>query len=245
MKCATLLLGFVGWAALAWPALACSSHASTAVATLWEATGGGGGAVTGLLTLESSLVAPTSSTVCIAGVGLGSLENPAPPGLQLTGLAIVVVDSTDGSRAPLSAFSFAPDAVTTAALAAGSGSSSLPNTNPLFPGATWFGFSTPVDPFPQPVLGPGEFTAFEFAVEVPSTQLPVTLHSQFAGGEGRADGTPIFEGAHPAQYFAAASPFVTLVPEPASLSLAVVCAAICLASRSNRARRRDTTTVRD
>jgi hypothetical protein len=215
------------WAGLGSLAEACSIHGSTAAEAAWVAASGSGGVVQGSLTLESTLIVPTSSTVCIAGIGLGSLDEPAPSGLNVTGLAIVVVDPTDGSRTPLAAFSFAPDAATSAALAAGSGSSSVPNTNPLFPGAAWFGFSSLVDPFPQPLLGPGEYTAFEFAVELPASLLPLALAAQFAGGEGRADGTPIFDGDHPAQYFAAANPIVAFVPEPGAHLIAVF-AALCV-----------------
>jgi len=212
-------------------AQACSVHSSTAANASWSATGGSGGGVQGQLTLESSLVAPTTATVCTAGIGLGSLDNPAPPGVNVTGLAIVVVDRTDGSHTPISAFSFTADAATSAALAAGSGLSSVPNTNPLFAGATWFGFSSPVNPFPPPALGPGQFTAFEFTVELPATLLPLTLPAQYAGGEGNTSGIPIFDGDHPAQYFTAANPSVTFVPEPASAWLAVMCAVLCVGLR--------------
>jgi hypothetical protein len=197
---------------------ACSTHGSVAANDLWQATGVSGDVVVGQLTLESTLVPPTSATTCAAGVGLGALDALLPVGVDVTGLAIVVVHA-DGSHTPLSAFSFVPNSATTAALADGSGSSSVPGTNPLFAGATWFGFSSLVNPFTLPTLGPDEFTAFEFTVEVPQALLPLTVNSQFLGGEASSDGTPIFSGDHPAQYFTAADPSVTFVPEPSSVLL--------------------------
>ena len=191
MRKSTLGIVVILWGVLAGWAQACSSHASSAAAVDWLPLSAAGGVVSGLVTLESSLVAPTSATTCTAGIGLGSLAAPLPAGVDVTGLAIIVLDTSDGSRTPLAEFSFAADRVTSAALAAGSGSSSVPGTNPLFDGSTWFGFSSPVESFVAPALGPGEMTAFQFLVEAPEALLPVDLDVQFAGGEGFSDGTPI------------------------------------------------------
>jgi hypothetical protein len=144
--------------------------------------------------------------------------------VDVTGLTIVVVHA-DGSSTPLPAFSFVPNPTTTDALATGSLSTSVPGTNPLFAGSTWFGFSSPVDPFVLPALGPGEFTAMEFTVEVARTLVPLVVDAQFAGGEAFTNGTPIFSGDHPAQYFTAENRTVVFVPEPASLWLLAVGAA--------------------
>jgi hypothetical protein len=209
---------------------ACSTHGLTTAATLdWQPTGAIAGNIEGILTLGSSLVAPTSTTTCAAGAGLGTSANPLPAGLDVTGLEIVVVHP-DGSHTPLSAFSFAPNSVTTAALAAGAGSSGPPGTNPLFAGSTWFGFSSLVGPFTLPTLGPGEYTAMAFTVEVAEALVPLVLDAQFAGGEALSNGTPIFNGDHPAQYFTAADPSVAIVPEPRMLillALAASCVSIC------------------
>ena len=215
-------------------AVACSTHGSAAAGIGWLPVGSSGGVVSGLVTLESTLVAPTSSTTCVAGIGLGSTADPLPVGVDVVALEIIVLDTSDGSRTPFAAFSFAPNSVTSAALVAGSGSSGVPGTNPLFAGSTWFGFSSAVDPFVPPVLGPGEITAFEFTVEVAEALLPLVLDAQFAGGEGYADGTPIFTGDHPAQYFTAARPVVTLrpVPEPSAWMMTWVAAAMFLARRA-------------
>jgi hypothetical protein len=155
-------------------------------------------------------------------------------------MAIVVVNAADGSRTPVSAFSFAPNGVTGTSLAAGSGSS-VPNTNPLFAGSTWFGFSSAVNPFPPPALGPHEFTAFQFTVEVPESLLPLALAAQFAGGEGQSSGAPIFDGPHPAQYFSAAAPSALLTApvtaaalSPAASALAVAALAVIASRRLGR-----------
>jgi hypothetical protein len=140
-----------------------------------------------------------------------------------------VVVHADGSHTPLSAFSFVPNTVTTAALAAGSGSSSVPGTNPLFAGSTWFGFSSAVDPFSLPALGPGESTAFEFTVAVAEALLPLVVDAQYAGGEALTGGVPIFSGDHPAQYFTAANRTVVFVPEPSALVLTASAIAVLLA----------------
>ena len=81
------------------------------------------------------------------------------------------------------------------------------------------------------MLGPDEFTAFLFAVEVPESLLPLARDVQFAGGEGQADGTPIFAGDHPVQYFTAANPSVEFVPEPSGVVLALVAAVTILIAR--------------
>ncbi len=218
MRTTRLAIICLAWGVFGSVAHACSVHGSIAANSVWQVTGVSGGAVVGQLTLASTLIAPSSSTTCAAGMGLGSLDNPLPAGVDVTQLAIVVVHA-DGSHTPLSAFSFVPNSSTTGALSVGSGSSSVPGTNPLFAGATWFGFSSPVNPFSLPTLGPGEFTAFEFTVEVPQALLPLTVQSQFAGGEALTGGTPIFSGDHPAQYFTAADPSVTFVPEPSAMLL--------------------------
>jgi hypothetical protein len=189
---------------------ACTSHGVGGGNITWQSAGSNGHVEMGLLSLETFLVPPTAPTTCTAGIGLGSLASPAPAGLNVFEMAIVVVNAATGRRRRVSAFSFVANATTTSSLAAGSGSSSPPNTNPLFSGSTWFGFSSPVDPFPPPTLGSGEFIAFQFGVEVPRSLLPLVLDAQFAGGEGGSDGTPIFSGDHPAQYFTTADRSVTL-----------------------------------
>jgi hypothetical protein len=198
---------------------ACSTHGVVTAADIdYFVTGTSAGVIQGTLRMGSSLVTPTSSTVCAAGVGLGTVDNPLPSGVDVAGLAIVVVHA-DGSSTPLTAFSFVPNPITTDALEAGSGSSAVPGTNPLFAGSTWFGFSSNVDPFTLPALGPEEFTAMEFTVEVARALVPLAVDAQFAGGEAFSDGTPIFSGDHPAKYFTAANRTVRFVPEPASLVL--------------------------
>jgi hypothetical protein len=73
-----------------------------------------------------------------------------------------------------------------------------------------------------PALGPGEFTAMEFTVEVAGVLVPLAVEAQFAGGEAFTNGTPIFSGDHPAQYFTAANRTVVFASEPVSLLLLVM-----------------------
>ena len=232
---AATLITLAATCATAW---ACGTHGTGAGSGDWTATSSAGGLIQGQLLLESTLVPPTASTTCTAGIGLGTLSNPAPAGLNVTAMAIVIVNTSDGSRTPLPAFSFAPSGTTSAGLTAGSGSSTVPNTNPLA-GGTWFGFSSLVDPFVLPSLGPDEFTAFQFDLELPAALAPLLTETQYAGGEGATDGTPTFTGDHPVQYFAAADPQVLLtapVPEPSSLLLMGLGAAVFAWRRSDRRR---------
>lgn len=214
--------------------IACSVHGTSAGNGLWLPTGQGGGMVQGVILLESTLVPPSSATTCVAAVGLGSTGNLAPAGLDVTGAAIVIVNTIDGSRTVFSPFSFSANPVTTSAFAAGSGSSSVPGTNPLFADSTWFGFSADVLPFSLPTLAPDEYLAMQFTVEVPEALVPLALDAQFGAGPGQTDGTPIFDGAHPVQYFAASDPelmFTAPIPEPAALALTMVAALSCVCAR--------------
>jgi hypothetical protein len=62
---------------------ACSRHGTNAGNGLWLPTNSSGGMVHGLLSLDTSLVAPTAPTTCTAGVGLGSLATVSIIGLIL------------------------------------------------------------------------------------------------------------------------------------------------------------------
>jgi hypothetical protein len=211
MRYSSLTIVIVSGMVLAPRAQACSTHGLVQAATLDAMYGGeAGGVVHGSLSIASTLVPPTTSTVCTVGIGLGSSVSPLPAGIEIVAAAIVVVH-LNGSRTRLSAFSFEPNSVTSAALARGSGTVGAAGTNPLFAGSTWFGFSSFVNPFVLPALQPGEFTAMEFAFEAAEALLPVTLQAQFSAGEGLASGAPNFGGDHPAQYFSATNPFVTLI----------------------------------
>jgi hypothetical protein len=171
---------------------------------------------------------------CVAGIGLGSTANLAPSGLNVTDAAIVIANTSDGSRTVFSPFSFSVNPVTTSAFAAGSGSSSVPGTNPLFAGSTWFGYSADVLPFSVPTLAPDEFLALQFTVEVAEALLPLSLDAQFAAGAGQSDGTPVFDGVHPAQYFAATDPqieFTATIPEPTAVALATMAVMSVLGQR--------------
>jgi len=208
------------WSYFGARAHACSTHGTVVDSADWQAIGRSDGVVHGVLTLETFLVPPDSTTTCTAAIGLGTLVNPAPVGLEVRAMAIVITNVVTGAYKRVSAFSLMPNATTTSAMQAGTGMSSPPNTNPLFEGSTWFGFSSTVEPFAPPVLGPDESTAFRFNVEVPETLLPLTLSAQYAGGQGASDGSPSFDGPHPVQYFTASDPTVVLTaPDPTSAPL--------------------------
>lgn len=218
-------------------ALACGVHGSTGGNELWLPARSDSSNVYGRLLLESTLVAPTEPTTCVAGVGLGSDDMLAPSGLEVSGMSIVLFNTLTAQSTPVNAFSFAPNGTTTAGLAAGSGSSTAPGTNPLYPGASWFGFSSEVLPFVPPTPGPHEMLAFEFEVAVPAGSLPLSLLGQYAGGEGLTDGTPIFTSDHPVQYFTADDPAVVFsapVPEPSALAVVVMVVFSVLVIRAPR-----------
>ena len=196
----SLLLGVLGQPV----AKACSSHGTNSGSAIRIDP------VSGDIAITDNLVAPNGPTICVAGIGLGSTETPLPPGVKITGLMIMITNTADGTRTPFPPFSFSLNRVTAQALAAGSGSRALDGTHPLFGGSAWFGFSSPVEAFTLPPLGPDEVIELSFVVELPPTLSPVTVDIQFAAGEGSEDGTPIFTGIHPVQYFAPARNRVTL-----------------------------------
>ena len=169
---------------------------------LWNAESIRAGMVQGVLILPAELVPPETQTTCAAGVGIGNATQPAPVEASVTGMNIVVLNSVTGLRTAFLAFSFLPNQNTTRGLTDGADPGGLPNTQPVFPGSIWSGFASDVAPFTLPLLGADEWVALEFTIEFPETLLPLTLDVQFAGGEGQTDGTPIFDGEHPVQYFA-------------------------------------------
>jgi hypothetical protein len=79
-----------------------------------------------------------------------------------------------------------------------------------------------LEPFTVPTLGPNEVLELGFTIEIPTSALPLSIPAQFAAGEGTPDGQPIFTGDHPAQYFTATDNVASFVPEPSSMTLALV-----------------------
>ncbi len=193
-------------------ALACSTHGTNAGSGIQTAYGGdpsGTGRIKVRMGLDSTIVEPTAQTTCVLGVGLGSNARPLPAGVAVTAAQIEVVDLATGETRTVEAFRFSPDQETTTGMAAGSGGSGATDPRPLFAGATWFGFSSTVDPF-RLELGAGETARIVFELEVPAGDLPLLVDVQVAAGEGNADGSPIFDNDHPVTYFTGVAPLVTL-----------------------------------
>ncbi|MFW6124939.1 MAG: PEP-CTERM sorting domain-containing protein, partial [Pirellulales bacterium] len=102
----------------------------------------------------------------------------------------------------------------------------------------WFGFSADVEPLTAPALGPGEVFALGFDVLVPAASMPLPTTVQFGAGQGESDGTPIFSGDHPVQYFTAEDSSAHFVPEPSSLGLLSGAVLALAAVRQRNGRRR-------
>jgi len=58
--------------------------------------------------------------------------------------------------------------------------------------------------------GPDEYIRMTFEVLVPEALAPLLIDVQFASGEGGPDGTPIFTGEHPVEYYTGDDPLVQL-----------------------------------
>lgn len=214
---------------------ACSTHGLSTPATLRADLFGDLNAnryLDGLLAIEDGFIAPTTSTNCVAGIGLGSTTSPVPNGVAVTTAQVVITNSVTGASTPLREFTFSANANTTTAFSVGSGASTPVGTNPLFSGSQWFGFVAPVDPFTLPTLGPDETFELLFELEIASEALPFAIPVQFAAGEGLADGTPIFTGSHPVTYFTASDPTASFlaVPEPGSLALWLIVSLVIVGS---------------
>jgi hypothetical protein len=207
---------------------ACGTHGTNSgnhIGTYSMGDTDGDGLTNFFVSIQDDFIAPTTPTTCTAGIGLGDALVTLPSGLDVTDLRIVITDTATGASTPLAEFDFAPSTAASEGLATGSGSTTVLDTNPVFPGATWFGFAALVDPFTLPALGSGEVFEMRFELEVPPAALPLTLTTQFAGGEGQTDGTPLFTGDHPVTYFTVDNPEITLansIPEPSTCVLAVL-----------------------
>jgi hypothetical protein len=204
------------------PALACAIHGTNAGNTVGTWVSETAESHIGHLTITDNLLMPPEQrTVCVCGIGLGSAGNPLPPGVTVTGVTIVIRDSATGETQRFAPFRFAPSASMTAGLQRVARQTSTSGDRPLVAGSSWFGFASSVAPFELPRLGPGQEIAFEYDISVPKDTLPFALEVQFAAGEGLADGSPDFEGAHPVTCFAAGNRSVTL-SAPAATTLAPI-----------------------
>ena len=182
--------------------MACSKHGTNAGAELILIYGeaSDSGQIQIRVGVESTLVEPVATTTCVAGIGLGSTAEPLAERIQVIDMQIEVADRLTGSATAIPAFSWAANPVTSAGLRAGSGGSEPGDPNPSIPGATWFGFSSEVAPFMLD-LGANEYVRMMFVIDMPVALLPLLTKVQMAAGEGNRDGSPIFDGDHPVNYF--------------------------------------------
>lgn len=209
--CGTLVLG---------SAFACGTHGTNAGNTLgiWvEETAESH--IGQIIITDNLLVPPDRRTVCVCGIGLGSSANPLPDGVTVTGVSIVIRNSTTGQSRVFTPFAFSPSANMTRGLQRVSSRTSSTGDGPLFAGSRWFGFASSVAPFALPRLARGEDIAFQYEISVPKGTPPFTLDVQFAAGEGQADESPDFAGSHPVTFFAAGNRSITLAaPAPATVA---------------------------
>ena len=82
----------------------------------------------------------------MTGIGLGGNDSSLPAGMQAVAAHIDRVNRTTGEAIRLDYFRFAADAETSAGMAQGGGSGAA-DPRPIIDGASWFGFSSAVDPF--------------------------------------------------------------------------------------------------
>ena len=235
----------VAFGALSQNISACGIHGTNAGNDVGVSAGTNGFAVSGEISVPDNLiVVPTQPTTCVSGIGLGSTADPLPVGFEITNVEIATLNTATGTQSPLAAFSFVANAPTSQALADG------PTTGggPVVAGATWFGFSSPVQPFVLPALSPNEMIVFLFAFEFPLALLPFSVDVQFAAGEGTTDGAPIFTGEHPVQYFTVNDATVVFssdiaVPVPGVMPVLACALAYVMLAPTGGTRRRPSATL--
>lgn len=188
-------------------AWACSTHGTNAgneITIEYKGDTAGDGLLRFVVGIEDEIVEPTEPATCVTGIGLGSTGRPLPDGAIAVSARIDRVNRSTGEASRIEFFRFAADQETTNGLARGGGSAAN-DPRPLFDGATWFGFSSAVNPFVLET-GPDEYIRMTFEVRVPESLAPLLTDIQFGSGEGETDGTPIFTGEHPVQYYSGDPP---------------------------------------
>lgn len=158
-------------------------------------------------------LSPVAPTECIVGLGLGDTVNP----LTLTSLDVISAHMTVTNIATttlmdLPAFNFLRNSALDVPLTVGNNPPIL--GQPIFPGATWFGFSAQVNPFPPPNLGPNEEFALWFELSMSDADLLI-LEKDIFRGQFAAGSTEL---GHEVVYFSAANSIIN-VPEPGTLAL--------------------------
>lgn len=182
--------------------LACSSHGTSGGGEIILDYGmeNDSGQIKIRLGIETTLVEPATTTSCIAGIGLGSTTTPLPVSIEIVDIQLEVFNALTGRVEPIQAFHWAANNETSAGLASGSGGTATGDPNPAIAGASWFGFSSEVQPF-QLDLSENESVRMVFVANMPVSHLPLVTNIQMAAGEGNRDGSPIFSGDHPVSYF--------------------------------------------
>jgi hypothetical protein len=192
-------------------AFACSKHGTGSGSEIKWKYGGQtdrGGDLLFVVGIEDEIVEPAEATTCVTAIGLGSTERMLPQSIRAVSARVDRVNRVTGKETRIDNFQFEVNANTSRGMAAGGGSTST-DPGPVIEGAEWFGFSSSVEPFTLET-GPDEFIRMTFEVLVPETLVPFLADVQFASGEGQADGTPIFNGEHPVQYYTADNPLAEL-----------------------------------
>ena len=153
-------------------------------------------------------------TECIVGLGLGDSANPLSllPSLDVIGAHMTVTNTATTTLMDLPAFNFLRNPALDAPLTAGNNPPI--QGQPIFPGATWFGFSAQVNPFPPTNLGPNEEFALWFELTMSNADLLILEQDIFLGQFAAGSTEP----GHEVVYFTAANSIINL-PEPGTLAL--------------------------
>lgn len=167
--------------------------------------------------IEINIFEPISPTNCACGLGLGSIANPIPPGLDpmVTGVSVAKVrklPNGDHELTPIPEFDPLLPAPTGGAWAGGPGAT---------PGSNWTGFGGNIPPFTPPPLDPDEVYKLFFRVLVNPTPVVLPLELQVGGGEGDPDFNPLFGGDHSAQYWSAEAS-VIMIPTHSTITLLAI-----------------------
>lgn len=188
-------------------AWACSKHGTSGggeITVDYRGDADGDGLLLFVVGIGDEIVEPTEQTTCVTAIGLGSVERPLPEGMIAVSARIDRVNRVTGEETRVDFFRFAADQETTVGMAQGGGSGAT-DPRPLIDGAEWFGFSSAVNPFVLET-GPDEYIRMTFEVLVPEALVSLITDVQFGSGEGEIDGTPIFIGEHPVQYYSGEEP---------------------------------------
>ena len=199
------LLGFV--LLLPGGVWACSTHGTvggTDITVDYKGDADGDGLLLFIVGIEDEIVAPAEPTTCVTAIGLGSTGRPLPADMIAVAARIDRVNRATGEETRILFFRFTADPETTQGMAQGGGSGAN-DPRPLIDGAAWFGFSSAVNPF-MLETGTDEYIRMTFEVLVPESLVPLITDVQFGSGEGETDGTPIFTGEHPVEYYSGQDP---------------------------------------